>query len=476
MKHNFRKRTSAVLTTLLAGIALLQLVSCNSTTKSYTAICITHFGFDSFPDYKSYTFYIDNFAHTIYNKDSFPFQSKVDSLYPTITAGSDNGSFTMNGKTWSTKDTMDFSDCPIEMKFTAENGTDTYTYNIFVNIHQQDPDSLQMHRISTLPVKGSYRVIYVENKFAMLENDNGNIRLHKSYDCISWDASQPVEIPVTPGAGLIIQSLSYLGKTAFLIDDQGGLYASKVVDKDGNISADGLLTWKKVDNAPYVNTLQGILEGRTYPDGGIDPDALLVIIKQEDGLHLAEFKGYWDRGLSDPGQTTEWYYNEDILPDDFPVRSFACCDDYTQTGLHYVTLVGGIDRNGNYCHSSWSTMTGGSSTRDDYIYWARIATDYSVIGEHSDASMFFYDDQLFLYGGKYTESGGAQIQDTTLYVSTDRGLTWDEADERLAFRPLREGSLCRQVGSDGIFIWVFAYQDGEEGVWKGYINKMLFEE
>ncbi len=477
MKYILGKRTVSVIMALLTGIIALTLGSCNNTAKSYTPIFISYFGFDSFPDFDDYTFYIDNFAHKIYNTDSFPFQSKVDSLFPTIAAGSDEGTFTMNGKKWTSKDTLDFSKSPVRMVYTAENGTDTYTYDIYVNIHQIDPDSLQMHRVATLPVMDEYRTVYADNQIVLFESDGFDVYMYKSYDGLNWEGPLPVSITLAPGSELIVKSFTCKGKTAFMIDNKGGLYSSRLMDGAGDLNVDGLLSWSKVDSIPYVTTLQGILEGRYYPDGTSDPDILLAIVKMDEDLHFAKFEGYWETGITDPVAGGDWVCNGEALPDDFPVSSFAICHSYTQTGLHYVIVAGGRNKDGEKCRTTWSSMVPVTpSSKDDEVYWARISTDYSVIGEQYDASMFYYDDCLFMYGGKYENAVGSVVQDNTLYISSNQGLTWEVADQRLAFRVFNETALCRQVISSDPYLWVFSFQDGEEGVWKGYINRMLFEE
>ena len=89
--NQFYTATKSIVIILSLCILSIFYSACNkSRDNDYNPAEVSHFGFDSFPKFKEYAFYIDNFGNQIYNKDSFPFQSDVDSLFPSITTLSTN--------------------------------------------------------------------------------------------------------------------------------------------------------------------------------------------------------------------------------------------------------------------------------------------------------------------------------------------------------------------------------------------------
>ena len=431
------KNTRATAAALLFCAALIGPVGCSVDVRSYTDICITHFGFDSFPDFEDYTFYIDNFAHKIYNPDSFPFGSDVTKLMPSVLTVSGTGTVTYDGVKGSSTDSFDFSK-PVRLVYTTEDEKNSYSYDINVNVHLQDPDSLQMSRRGTLPAPGDYRIAkgHSAAPFALLAGGESPA-YHLSDDGIIWSDARAASITLPEDASLLTETFCVLGSTACVLDNQGHCYFS-----------DNLDVWKRDETAPELTAVFGFLEGRP----ALTDNALVGIARKADRLFFVKYDGQWTLG--------------DEVPDGFPSSHFAIADNHTVTGVHFIIVMSGRCADGSACSTTWSTMDG--------LYWAKISDDLTLTRPREDAHLFYYDDKLFLYGGRCINADGSSATDAALYVSTDHGQTWKQTVEKLFFRALSDDFACRQIISDEPYIRIFG-ADREAEVWTAYINRMLFD-
>lgn len=422
---------------LFAVILCLGLVyaACdNFTEDSYTAADIRYFGFDSFPDFEDYTFYIDNFQNVIYNEDSFPFMSDVDSIYPCITVVSTNDELYINDSLWKVNQIRDFSSSPMTLRNTSEDGKYTKTYQLHINIHQVDPDSMVMNIYSqNYPnIAQKQKVIATANGYtAFLQLKDGSPFAYSSTDGKEWTSTSLTGLPK-----IFARTLSTYRQNYYIVGQDGSMYTSK-----------DLGDWTAATDTTPVITLFGTLNGRKY----LSDSVLIGVVTDTLGnQRFAKYDSVWTMG--------------DILPEDFPIEDYAVTNSKTVTEVPFYIITTGLNADGAFSQSTYSTMDG--------LYWATIKSETDVITPRQGASIFYYNDALFLYGGE-NQKGDL---DPDLYISTNHGLSWETAESKLQFKNIEKGLSYQQILIEDKYIRIFGGNSDDEtqNVWEGYMNKMLF--
>ncbi|MDD2559045.1 MAG: DUF6242 domain-containing protein [Bacteroidales bacterium] len=429
---------------VLLSPILLGIPSChNFEDQSLSLANVQHFGFDSFPEIADYTFYIDNFAGLIYNTDSLPYQTRVDSLFPSIIFFSSNGNVLINDTLlWKVGDVLDFSR-PLSLTNNSEDGKHQKKYQLRVNVHQINPDSMVMNVLSSQfpTISARNKTILYNGLFkAFFAPDSGSIISYTSTDQgISWSADAPVS---GLNDTIMIQSLTEFKEHYYLLGKQGNLYYSTDLNQ-----------WSVSADSTKVLSLFGKLEGRKF----LSEDALVGIIADNNGdLRFARFTGDsagWESGT--------------VIPENFPLREYAHTQYKTVTKVPYISLLGGINANGTLNADSWSTMDG--------LYWIKVNTKPLLIEPRQGASLFHYDDKMFYYGGLNNQGFG----DSTLFVSENHGITWSAADTILQFYSINERLAYQHIFvEEDKYIWIFGGESGNisNKVWKGNIHRKLFPE
>lgn len=422
---------------LIACILLCFYTACNkSSDGEYNPAELSHFGFDSFPKLKDYKFLIDNFGHRIYNPDSLPFGSDVDSLFPTIKTLSSNDKITIDGQAWKDKERRDWtSGGPFELINHSENGKHKMTYQVYVNRHQVDPDSMRSYPMNaTYPAyEGTQKLIVKDNYLhCFYTNSDKSLAHYQSNDGLTWTAAA---VAGGLNGDLLIESLCAFQDSFYMANQEGEMFAT----------AD-FITWNKTAGAYKVKALHGELKGRKH----LSNNALIGIIADENGeLHFARYENAWTLG--------------DAVPADFPMSAYASVQSTTVTDVDFIVITTGLTKDGSYAQSTWSTMDG--------LYWARISNTASNDLLLQGASMFYYDGDLYLIGGK-NEKGSYH----DLYISENHGINWKLAESKVQLKAIEEGLVNAQIVTDEKYIRVFGGNEGSnKKVWQAHLNRMLFE-
>ena len=428
---------------VLLSPVLLGVSSCHSfEDQSFSLANVQHFGFDSVPGITRYVFYVDNFARLIYNNDSLPYQTRIDSLVPSIVFFSSNGNVFINDTMlWKPGDVLDFSR-PLSLTNTSDDGKHQKKYRIRVNAHQINPDSMVMNVLSSRfpTIAARNKTISYNGLFkAFFAPDTGSVISYTSTDQgLTWSADAPV-------SGLddtiFIQSLTEFKGQYYLLGKQGRLYYSADLNQ-----------WSGSADSTKVVSLFAKLEGRKF----LSEDALVGIVADNSGdLRFARFEGEsegWECGTA--------------VPENFPLCEYALTKYKTVTDVPYISLLGGKNASGALNGDSWSTMDG--------LYWIKVNTKPLHIEPRQGASLFHYDDKMFYYGG--LDSRG--LCDNTLYVSGNNGVTWSAADTLLQFYSIDGGLAYQDIFvEEGKYIWIFGGESGSNisnKVWKGNIHRKLF--
>lgn len=435
--NNFHKSTKGI--AIILTLCILSLFSaCNKSNENqYNPAEISHFGFDSFPAFKDYVFFIDNFASRIYNADSFPFESDVDSIFPSIIALSTNDKITIDGEAWKDKGIRDWSSGgPFELVNHSEDGRYTKTYQVYVNIHQVDPDSMRSTQISgNYPnYEGSQKLLQVGDYLHCfyLNSQDNSLAHEQSNDGVQWSAAA---LATGLEGDLQIASLCAFQDSFYLINKSGAMFASK-----------DFIQWNKVNQNYKVIDLHGELKGRKH----LSNNALIGIVEDSNGQwRFARYEKSWTIG--------------EPVPADFPISEYASVQSTTVTDVDFVVITTGLTRDGQYATSTWSSMDG--------LYWARISNTESADLLLQGASMFYYDGNLYLLGGKNDQ--GAYKD---LYISENHGINWELAESRKQIKALESPLVNAQIISDEEYIYIFGgNSESDKKMWKAWLNRMLFE-
>jgi len=442
-------------------------VSCwdNFTELTYNSADIKSFSFasqDTCPDIEDYDFNIDQMSNPglVFNYDSLPYGRVVNCLFPTIKFQSSNGNVYISDsdslELWNGADSLNFTS-PVTVKNTSSDGLYTRIYQIKVNVHQVDPDSMIMNRYSTaFPIDASKNKIFhpTENSFlSFFALSSGGLSAYLSTDKgLTWNVRPVSGITETVN----INSLCTFQSKYFITSQSNQLYSS----------IDGLV-WTPTGDGTKIVTLFGEIKDKYYK---VSPVSYLIgIVENASGEY------YFSR--SKDGVNWKDVIGNEINPD-FPWTDYALTKGTTATGIEFYTIATGLNKNNSFSTSIWSTETG--------LDWVLIddgSNKKTAIVKRKGASLFYYDNYLVCFGGQ--DANGDYRQD--LYVSEDHGKGWTSAPDNWTFLNMINGLVCSSVyvehvedlvnDKDREFIWIFGGTKGyypSSEIWKGYLNKMIF--
>lgn len=431
----------------------------NFVERDYNSANVLTFGFDEHdtcPEIENYVFNIDQFKGLIYNLDSLPYRSVVNSLYPTLTFQSSNGEVYMNDSLWEDdEDSIDFTS-PVILKNTSSDGSRTRSYAVYVNVHQVDPDSMVVKSVSlNYPTDspknkvirltdGSFRSFFVSlnpGLTAWLSSDAGVI----------WSQQTVSGLPEI----MNVQSLCVFDSKYFICSRAGKLY----------VSSDGL-NWNLTDDGTTFVTLFGSINRKFIYETA--PAYIIGLVRNASGEICP--------ARSSDG--TSWTTGSP-LDSDFPVMDYGVTKGTTATNIQFYTVATGLRNDNAYSTSIWSTENG--------LDWVLIQnkTNYPKLyaANKTGVSLFYYDNYMVCFGGFDSN----RAFNNEIYVSKDHGKTWISAPENWIFNPLDDGIAygCAYIervedtvnNKDREFILIFGGQNNSGTspvVWKGFLNKMLF--
>lgn len=185
-------------------------------------------------------FAIDLNTGVIFNADSLPLGTDVSKLVASITfantmtkaelsyVNNDSEKVVVDYLTNPT-DTIDFR-YPVNLDVTAQNGTTNYSYQIKVNVHKTQPDTLTWAKLSTslLPSRTenpvAQKTVYHKNiAYCLVEENNGEFTLSTCEDLndCQW-TQQPLELGFSPK----VESFCDSPESFWILSDSGELYES----------------------------------------------------------------------------------------------------------------------------------------------------------------------------------------------------------------------------------------------------------
>lgn len=341
---------------------------------------------DSVPHLEKAVFTIDQDNGLVYNTDSLPYQTRIDSVIPKFTFASTAASllFVEDDTIYlGNKDTIDFTRQPMRLLNYAANGVDRKEYTITVNVHQVNPDLYVWEKmcdeISTR--EGSSQKLFCkEGVFCWLMSNGLRNYLYTSADTKSWTESSINGLP----NDVDFRQAQLFGEKFYVVCD-GMLFVSENGQE---------WTAQTVSGVNFINLLF------TFKN------ALWATVQVDDA------KNYFACTMD--GVT---WLAETEMPLDFPVAEYAAVTFLSRTNTEKAMVMGGVSVNGKTLNARWCTENG--------HLWIDYSVEQPDFLKLTGATVVSYGDKLLMFGGVDEENNGIGGQ---LFESMDEGLNWSVPD------------------------------------------------
>ena len=387
----------------------------------------------------NYPFIINQSEGLIYNPDSLPVGTDVSKVVVDITADTE-GIYIVaeTDSIWEETDSLNFEK-PIQFKVLAEIGSFGRTYTAKINVHQQEPDSLNWTKMDANFPKTIQRqkAVYASNGIYVFAEGEGQVIMTETADGKNWSEPTSIDIPTQAD----YSSVMAWGNQLYILADNE-LYTS----------TNGL-QWAKVESTQKIaRLLANIHTEHNHKIIGIDSENFYI--ESEDGI-------VWNR--------------HETMPAEFPTSqtSFVSYALDTNEKLERIVLIGDNGIATDTITNVWTTLNTETSWTDFTINNPNYACP-----KLENSQLIQYNDQLYLFGGPGQHNGALQAFEY-IYASKDNGISWEAITKKVMF-PQEFNTLYEKAGGnyscvvdDQQFIWIMWSQTGE--VWRGRINKLGFE-
>lgn len=357
----------------------------------------------------SVAFSIDLNTGVIFNSDSLPKGTNVSRLIASITFANtmtkaeltflkDNEEEVTVDYLTNPDDSIDFT-YPVRLDVTAQDGKNSFSYEIKVNVHTQNPDTLIWDKTSTSLLPARYpdavaqkTVFRNETAYTLIEEYNGEFTLSSCSDLNEGSWSQQPFIPeFTPD----IDSFTVTSESFWILDENGGLYSSTYGE---NWTETGE-TWVSILGA-YGDSILGVKSnGDTYLHSRYPMPEDFIETEIEEGFPISNSSAL---GVLD----TEWY----------PVPFAIMAGGLTESGIPTSEVWA-------YDGDTWAEINETSLPALDKPMMAR----YVV---YRDTPYVFLKRELdvwLLFGG--TDADG--VMNRKVYMTYDNGVNWSEAPDSM---------------------------------------------
>ena len=403
----------------------------STTTSKTTTITRFYLKNDSVTGLNKTVFTIDNDSNVIYNVDSLPYLSDVDSVIPSIYSAITLSAVYLNDTTLYTgKDTLDFTK-PVKITTIATDKKTTRTYTVKVNVHQVDPDLYEWEGIKSEIYQGAtveQKALLFSNTMHLFVKTTTEFKRYESVDGKSWTESTVTGLPLASSLKGIITT-----KDEMLLVYNQELYRST----NGS-------SWSKLTSPTVqLTSLLFSMNNKVYALGTTDGS---------------------NRIMFESSDKTNWV-NLGVAPENFPVSGFSVWVDAAPSGKMQAFIVGGRSAQGTLLSSVWSTENGS--------YWANLTAEKEWFTPREEAAVVQYGGGLMLIGGK-NDSG--TLTDTQ-WVSPDYGLSWKAAEEKAQLPDLYIPRFGQSIIVDkDNYIYLIGGQTSStflKDVWKGRKNSAI---
>lgn len=399
-------------------------------------------------------FTIDQQTNQIYNADSLPVGTKVDSLMATISfASASKVQVQYEGKEFKdfkTTDSLNYKK-PFKMKVVAYNGTDEKIYTVKLNVHTVDPEAMPWSQLTTAAWNSTAylnsKTVLFKGEFVSYLKTTSAMICFKSTatDGIQW-ALKSNNIP----ADANLESITLFNDKLFVNTVSGSLYSSdngenwvKSGSETGFFAILGTLT--DISNVKRIIVIKSVASN-TYATSA-----------STDGVIFAAC-------------------GDAVLPDDFPIQGFSSLQNVV-SGTNRLTVLVGRDKNNQLLGTVQQFYWDLDGLHSGY----NINNHFAWFRPRQGANAFLYDGKLVLTCG---QSQAKKLNDT--WVSKDHGVSWINADsiitqsqDTIARYPAAfvGRSYASAVVDDNNYIWLFGGDTDATyfDVWRGRINRLGFK-
>ncbi|MDD3080537.1 MAG: DUF6242 domain-containing protein [Paludibacter sp.] len=443
------------------------------------------------------TMYINGVLHadsTIVNIDSLPYNTDIRNVIPTYTWNSTSttylilkdsvtGEINENEKiTLTGTDTINYNRV-VMVKNVAENDSTSRTYLMKVNVHKVEPELYVWQKLTDqiFSHSGSHqKAVWFDNKIMLYVSSGIRQYLYTSTEGIVWN-DQSASLSNLPTNCNIREIMEYAGKL-FLTSDDGKLYST--TDGYSWTNQDNSISWiKKSDNSQTTNYVLATLLFAMNDENQNDNLWAISQSTIDSSYHFATSTDALTWKIDDVNQ----------IPDNFPIGDFSAISFYSRTNQPKALVAGGILASGEQSQHVWSTENGN--------YWVDFSTENLSVGPLTGASITWYNDKFFLFGG---ETKNGNLADSTYLVSRDEGLSWSVPDttynylrephitiidgtadttytyyEPRAYQTVVQVSKDNNLGTKDYYIYLIGGYNQREAkvysdVWRGKLNRLSF--
>lgn len=386
-----------------------------------------------------YIFTIDQKAGTIYNRDSLPYRTDVSKVVINITTTGGPVYINNEDSLWISSDSLNFSKAnslenAVRLIVHAPDWHTTRTYRVWINVHQQDGDTLIWNKLpeSDFPgssITGKQKAVCMNGKIFVFAQNGSNVGLTSTSITDGKNWTELTDIPLTDA--------DYSSATVF----QNKIYL--IAGEKLYASADGI-SWTQETHPENIDKLVAPFHNQLI------------------GIHNEYFiqSPSWESGLTVP----EGFPQQNIASVSYPLS--------TNPAITRLITIGEESALSDTSTVVWSMLS------DENKWFAYVPDGYSKYDcpKLENIALIHYDNSLFVFGGKGIDNGKEVKAFQSFYRSTDNGISWKPQTLKTVFPQAflgRENPFSYVVDDKG-YLWIF--WSGLTEVWKGRINRLGFEQ
>lgn len=402
----------------------------------------------TYPVLESTKFIIDQRQKLIYNPDSLAYGTRLAKFKATISLGETASTIDIDYGdtifTWNSSegDSIDFSKRLTFKVVPPAGNVYMKEYELKINIHQYDPDTLHWGRVASLPVAVNVplKAIALADNMVVYAVAGNKINAYtSSLNNVSWNLAV-TELP----KDIRLSSIMAFGNNLFAVSADGSSYKASTSDP---------ANWKPVTNGMNVHNILGVLPAATEAE-----DQLLVVVNDNGKYKFGKTKD-----LASITLVTEITgFAEALVPTDerFPSHDFSSTTNYDRTKLveNHLAISGGVDFSGKNTADIWMISLNKKNVLEiSPLYYGASNKPFEV---KEDFKTFIYDEKMY-----------AATNDT-LYTSR-WGMKWIKAVEKQQFDPQIKTAKNQTIVIDREnYIWIIGSENQAGRVWKGRLNRL----
>ena len=319
---------------------------------------------------------------TIYNADSLPYNTRIDSLIPTIRFTSSDGfviNDTLTYNIYSTISAIDFSK-PVKITNVASDGITKKEYVVDIRVHKIDPYLYiwtELNGNINSDVYENQKALLFNNSLYFVTNSSTSIYLYISTDGVTWTKNTVSGLP----ADASFQNNIVVYNNQFYLLHGNDIYNSADGQTWATITTDNIYTYKAI-LFEFKSKLFAI--GQNISSG--------------------------DYSIISSTNVSNWTA-EALMDTNFPVSAFAATTFQPKYGNAKALVVGGYDKNGAMLNTRFMS--------EDGIVWTNLKNAKSPFDADANAGVAYYGSRLLLVESYYADSTRNFVRNSFNY-----GLNW----------------------------------------------------